>query len=186
MSKAVIFILIIILFPKNYFCQNDTTINPSKIILKPSFFGVQFEAISSIVSSELGVLVDYDIYSSINSKHNFGFRLSAEYYDFTSLDVGGKTAPGPFGDFNIYGRHSIRGKHFWFSPLIGLSLHNSINESTNLKIIIKWGLELKYNLFDDNIGLLLKFASSFYKNSGYRIAPKIKSPKGVGKKDVAP
>ena len=171
MSKKVVlaFILLIMTFPRNNFCQNDTSkMHPSKIILKPSLFSIQFEAISSIVSSELGVLVDYDIYSSKNNKYNFGLRFSSEYYDFTSLDVGGKTAPGPFWDFNIYGRHSIRGKYFWFSPLLGLSLHNSLNESTNLKLLVKWGLELKYNLFDDNtVGLLLKFASSTTKNAGY-------------------
>ncbi len=167
-KTIVIFTVLILSFSQNCFCQNDTsTINPNKMLLNPSFFGVQFEAISSIVSSELGALVDYDIYSSANKKYNFGFRLSSEYYDFTSLDVGGKTAPGPFWDFNIYGRHSIRGKHFWFSPILGLSLHNSLEEPTDLKLLIKWGLELKYNVFDDNIGLLLKFTSSFSKNAGY-------------------
>jgi len=36
-----------------------------------------------------------------------------------------------------------------------------------LKLLFKWGLELKYNLLGDNLGLLFKLALSFTKNAGY-------------------
>ena len=66
------------------------------------------------------------------------------------------------------GRHSIRGRHFWFSPLLGISLHNNLEEEkSDSKLIIKWGLELKYNLYRENVGLVLKFLSGFIENSGY-------------------
>ncbi len=167
--KKVIIIIVVIIFPGTFLCQSDTSaVNQDKMIYNPSYWGIQIEAISILVSSEVGALVDYDIYSSPSKKYNFGIRFSTEYYDQTSVDVGGKSAPGPFWDFNIYGRHSIRGRSFWFSPLIGLSIHNKLEEvNSESKLILKWGLEAKYNLLGDNLGLIFKFALAFKGESGY-------------------
>jgi hypothetical protein len=164
-----VLLLVIILSPKVNFSQSDTSkINPNEMILSPSFWGFQIEAVSVVVSSEFGVLLDYDLYSSQNKKYNFGLRLSTEYYEQASLDVGGKSLPGPFWDFNVYGRHSIRGKSFWFSPLLGFSLHSKLDEgSSESKLLLKWGLELKYNLLSDNVGLLFKLAGAFSEKVGY-------------------
>lgn len=168
-EKTLIAFIFITVFAPNHFCQNDTSkINSSKILLNPSFAGVQLEAISSLVSSELGLIIDFDIYSSTNKKYNFGLRISSEYYDFTSLDVGGKRAPGPFMDYNIYGRHTIRGEHLSFSPILGLSLHKSLGDrSADLELVMKWGIELKYNFFNNRMGMLLKFAASSFEDVGY-------------------
>lgn len=75
-------------------------INKNKMILKPSLFGFQIEAISVLVVSEVGALLDYDLYSSTNKKYNIGLRLSIEYYNLLSLDVGGKSIPGPFWEWS--------------------------------------------------------------------------------------
>lgn len=151
------------------FSQSDTSsVNPNKLIENPFFFGIQIEAVTSIAINELGISGDYDFYSSANKKYNFGLRISTEYYKIYDFDVGGGSTYGPYLDFSILGRHSLRGKYFWFSPLLGISLHNNVEEeNSNLKIIMKWGLELKYNIYRENVGLVLKFLSGFIDNSGY-------------------
>ncbi len=116
----------------------------------------------------MGISGDYDFFSSTNRKYNFGLRISTEYYKIHDLDVGGGSSYGPYWDFSILGRHSIRGKYFWFSPLLGLSFHNNLEEEkSDSKLIIKWGLELKYNLYRENVGLVLKFLTGSIENSGY-------------------
>ena len=166
--KSIIF-FVIVLFSGNLYSQSDTTsINPNKLVKNPVFFGVQVEAVSALAINELGISGDYDLYSSINKKYSFGLRISTEYYIIHDLDVGGGSTYGPYWDFSILGRHSIRGRHFWFSPLLGISLHNNLEEEkSDSKLIIKWGLELKYNLYRENVGLVLKFLSGFIENSGY-------------------
>ncbi len=172
--KIIFLFLFVLLSPKLILGQDSTAnINPNGVVFKPSLFGFQIEAISLLVSSELGALIDYDIYSSPNKKYNYGLRLSTEYFDMTNFDIGGKSAPGPFFDFNIYACHSIRGKNFWFSPLIGLAIHKSLenksleDRESDIQGLLKWGLELKYNLYSNNVGLLLKFAVPFNKGTGY-------------------
>ena len=167
--KRSIFVVSFLLLPIFTFAQNDSSdINKDKLILNPNFFGFQIEGTTLLAVGELGGLLDYDIFSLRNKKYYFGLRMSAEYYDFLSLDVGGKSAPGPFLDINIYARHSIRNKNFWFSPLLGFSLHNSLeaNPGTSL-LLFRIGAELKYNLFKNVVGLVFKFASSFRKETGY-------------------
>ena len=162
-------IFLFLLFSKVLLGQADTSsINPNKLILNPTFFGAQIEAVSSLAINELGIYGDYDFYSSKNKKYNFGLRISTEYYKILDLSVGGGSTYGPYWDFSIFGRHSVRGKHFWFSPLLGISLHNNLEkEKLDSKVIIKWGLELRYNLYKKNVGLVLKFVSGFIKKSGY-------------------
>lgn len=164
-----IIVILIMLFSGKLLSQTDTSsINPNKLVLNPSFFGVQIEAVSIIAINEIGLSGDFDFYSSTNKKYNFGLRVSTEYYKVSDFDVGGGSTYGPYLDFSIFGRHSIRGKYFWFSPLIGFSYHNSLeDETSDSKILFKWGLELKYNLYKENVGLLLKFVGSSEKNTGY-------------------
>ncbi|MFA6598140.1 MAG: hypothetical protein WCS69_10485 [Ignavibacteriaceae bacterium] len=168
-KNVIVFLLWIIVFQNICLSQNDTSyVNQNKLIQKASFFGFQLEATSILVSSELGALIDYDLYVSPNNKYSVGLRFSTEYYDYISLDVGGNTAPGPFWDLNIYGRHSIRGKYFWFSPILGLSFHNSMEKgSSGNTFLVKWGFEVKYNLYGENVGLVFKYAGSFNREAGY-------------------
>ena len=166
--KNLVFTLTI-LFCGNLFGQSDSSsINPNKLVLNPSFFGIQIEAVSVIAINEIGLSGDFDFYSSTNKKYNFGIRVSTEYYKISDFNVGGGSTYGPYLDFSLFGRHSIRGKYFWFSPLLGLSYYNSLkNETSDSKILFKWGLELKYNLYKANVGMLLKFVGSSEKNTGY-------------------
>ncbi len=149
--------------------QSDTSsINPNKIIENPTFFGIQIEAVSALAINELGISADYDLYSSLNKKYNFGLRLGAEYYKVSNLNVGGGSSYGPYMDFSIFGRYSHRGSNFWFSPLLGLSLHTNLEDQNSFtEFILKYGLELKYNLAGKNVGLLLKFVNGSTKHSGY-------------------
>jgi len=169
----VIIIIALILIQKEHFCQVDSlTINQNKIIVNPSYYGLQLEALTSIATSELGLQFDFDIISALNNRSNFGFRVSAEYYDYMSLDVLAMalpgpfdelatTSPGPFIDYNLYFLHSLRGENFSFSPFAGLSYHNSLEkESEEPRTIFKWGIEVKYKLYKENIGLIFKFTSS--------------------------
>jgi len=162
-------VILITLFSGKLFSQSDTSsINPNKLIKNPKFFGVQIEAVTTIATNEIGISGDYDFYTSVNKKYNFGLRISTEYYKISDFDVGGGSTYGPYWDFSILGRHSLRGKYFWFSPLLGLSYHKSFDvESTDSIFLLKWGLELKYNLYKDNVGLLFKFLGSSIENTSY-------------------
>lgn len=169
MNSKYFVVILLIFFSGELFSQSDTSsINPNKLVENFSFLGVQIEAVTILAINEIGISGDYDFYSSTNKKYNFGLRISTEYYKISDFDVGGGSTYGPYWDFSILGRHSIRGKYFWFSPLLGLSLHNSLEkETSNFQLLLKWGLELKYNLYKDNIGLLLKFLGSTAKRAGY-------------------
>ena len=162
-------ISLLLLFSKVLLGQADTSsIDLNKLILNPTFFGAQIEAVSVFAINELGISGDYDFYSSTNKKYNFGLRISTEYYKIYDFNFGGGYTYGPYLDFSIFGRHSVRGKHFWFSPLLGISLHNNLEEGkSDSKLITKWGLELRYNLYKENVGLVLKYVSGFIKKSGY-------------------
>ena len=161
--------ILIILFSQQLFSQSDTSsIHPDKLIKNSNFFGFQIEAVSLILINELGISGDFDFYSSMNKKYNLGFRISTEYYKIIDLNFGGGSTYGTYWDFSILARHSHRGKYFWFSPLLGISLHNDLEkEKLNTKFLIKWGLELKYNLYKENVGLVIKFVSGFVKYSSY-------------------
>jgi hypothetical protein len=169
MNVRKLLIILLALISYKIFSQSDTiSVNPNKLIENPIFFGVQIEAVTTIATNEIGISGDYDFFTSVNKKYNFGLRISTEYYKISDFDVGGGSTYGPYWDFSILGRHSLRGKYFWFSPLIGLSFHNSMaDETLDSKIVLKWGLELKYNLYKENIGLLLKFLVSPTVKKGY-------------------
>jgi hypothetical protein len=162
-------IVISILLAGRFYSQSDTSlVHPDKLVENPIFFGFQIEAVSALVINEAGISGDYDFYSSTNRKYNFGLRISTEYYKISSFNVGGGSTYGPYWDLSLLGRHSLRGRYFWFSPLLGISLHNiHPEENSDSKLILKWGLELKYNLYHENIGLVLKFLTGSTDNSGY-------------------
>ena len=165
-----IIVILIILFCGKLFSQADTSsANPNKLLKNSKFFGIQIEAVSAIAINEIGISGDYDFYSSINKKYNFGLRISTEYYKIMDLDVGGGSTFGPYWDFSLLGRFSVRGNFIWFSPLLGITLHNNLEETkSDSKLLMKLGIEFKFNLYKDNIGLLLKFISGLAEEkSGY-------------------
>ena len=163
-----IFLCFVLSLPIITFAQNDSnSINQNKLISDPRLFGFQLEATTLLMVGEVGGLLDYDLFSSINKKYHFGLRFSTEYFDYTSLDVGGVRADGPFLDFNIYGRHSVRGKNAWLSSLFGLSIYNSIEPPKPSIILFRLGLEFKYNLLPDNLGLIFKLSTSLRENTTF-------------------
>lgn len=165
----IIVIILIILFSGKLFGQADTSsVNPNKLIDNPKFFGIQIEVVTAIAINEVGISGDFDFYSSTNNKYNLGLRFSTEYYKIMDLDVGGGSTYGPYWDFSILGRYSVRGNFIWFSPLLGISLHNNLEENnTDSNLLLKWGFEFKFNLYQENVGLLLKLVSGFAEKSGY-------------------
>ncbi len=143
-------------------CQIDST-QLNKLSLKPRFSGLQIEATSFLVVSEIGGLADYDVYSSENKHYNFGARISIEYYDYLSLDVGGgRESGGPFLDYNLFARHTIKGSVFWFSVVGGLSIHTrKYSREPEPTALLRAGFELKYNITKYVLGILLKGSTSF-------------------------
>lgn len=90
--------------------QSDSTfIKPNKIIYNPSYFGTQIEAVTIIAINEIGLSGDYDFYNSMNKKYSFGIRLNIELYKVLDLNVGGGSTYGPYLDYDIFSRFSIRG-----------------------------------------------------------------------------
>lgn len=152
-------------------CQVDSIqLSKNKLSPKPRFSGLQVEATSFLVVSELGGLADYDLYSSENNYYNIGARISVEYYDYISLDVGGgRESGGPFLDYNLFARHTIKGSVFWFSVLGGISIHTKkYSREPESILLLRAGFELKYNLTKYELGILLKGSTSFLeKDTGY-------------------
>jgi hypothetical protein len=145
------------------FGQEDTV-----SVEKNNYWKIQFEATSIFLSNELGVLYDYDLASMRDGKYSFGFRISTEYYNQISFDVGGGGIDNTFLDVNLYGRHSIRGKYFTVSPFIGLSFHLLNSNSYSDFYLIKWGMEWEYKIYKDIVGIMLKWALSIsQKDAGY-------------------
>ncbi|HQF41517.1 MAG TPA: hypothetical protein PK073_01305 [Ignavibacteriaceae bacterium] len=142
--------------------------NETKLMFNPRFTGVQVEATSLLVVNELGGLVDFDLYSSANKYYNIGVRFSIEYHKLLNLDVGGAGQDETVFNYNLYARHTIKGSVFWFSFLAGVSLQKQSEDfQTKTNFVPRAGFELKYNLTEYEIGILLKGAKSFLEKSGY-------------------
>ena len=96
--------------------------------------------------------------------YTFGLRLGLEHYAY--FEVGGPTGGGPFTDYCFYGRHSAKMNNFTFSILGGLAYHTFTNYFEN-KLLLRAGIEFKYDLFGPFLSLLLKGSSSFQKKASY-------------------
>ncbi len=142
---------------------DSSTLDKNKLKLNPEFSGFQLEVVTLVAVNELGGLVDLDIYSSSNKHYNLGVRVSAEYYDYLNLDVGGGGGSSvPFLDYNIYARHTLRGSLFWFSALAGISAHTFNSEKSPVSPLFRIGFELKYNLTEYGVGIVLKGSKSLF------------------------
>jgi len=132
----------------------------------PQIAGGQIEATTLLYVLEVGGLVDIDLVTDADENpKSFGLRLGVEYYSY--LEPGGPTGGGPFTDYCIYGRHSIRMNDFWFTILGGLAYHTYDKTYYDNKLLFRTGLEFKYNLLGNELGLILKGSTSFQEQTFY-------------------
>lgn len=151
----------------NSFGQSDSTeSNMERFQFTPRVAGGQIEATTLLYVLEVGGLVDLDfITEAIENPKSFGLRLGVEYYSY--LEAGGPTGGGPFTDYCLYGRHTIRMNDFWFTILGGLAYHTYDATYYDDKVLFRAGLEFKYNLLGNEAGLLLKGSTSFQEQTSY-------------------
>lgn len=161
------FLIFFLFYSSISISQTDSTNNDSKRYkFIPQIAGGQFEATTFLYVTEFGALVDFDIISKIESDtKSFGLRLGVEYYSY--FEAGGPTGGGPFTDYCIYGRHTIRMSDFWLTFLGGLAYHIYDKTYYDNKLLFRAGLEFKYNLIGNEIGLLLKGSTSFREQTTY-------------------
>ena len=167
MTLTKYFVIVLLFLSLNSFGQSDSVRNnPVSYQFTPRIAGGQIEATTFLYVTEFGALVDFDIISKIETDtKSLGLRLGVEYYSY--LEAGGPTGGGPFTDYCVYGRHSIRRNDFWFTILGGLSYHNYDATYYEDKILFRVGLEFKYNLLGNEAGLLLKGSTSFQEQTSY-------------------
>jgi hypothetical protein len=151
----------------NSFGQSDSTkSNVERFQFTPRVAGGQIEATTLLYVLEVGGLVDLDLITVANENpKSFGLRLGVEYYSY--LEAGGPTGGGPFTDYCLYGRNTIRMNDFWFTILGGLSYHTYDATYYDDKVLFRAGLEFKYNLLGNEAGLLLKGSTSFQEQTFY-------------------
>lgn len=161
--RLLLITICILIFHNISFAQGDTTKSGVN-----NYSKIQLEAATLLFSNELGVLYDYDLTSIKDGKSGIGFRISTEFYNRFDFDIGGSGNSYSIWDFNLYARHSIRGKQFSVSPFIGPTFHLYNGNQTSDFITIKWGMEWEYNLYKDIVGVMLKWAFSItQKETGY-------------------
>lgn len=84
-------ILILIFTSSVIFAQVDSVVlSDASYISKPSFSGVQIDAVSVIAVTQFGGLVDFDFWNkrkTITKTYSIGLRANFEYYGY--FDVGG-------------------------------------------------------------------------------------------------
>ena len=160
-------LIVLILLSSISYSQSDSIKNKTvQYKFTPQIAGGQFEATTFLYVTEFGALVDFDIISKIETDtKSFGLRLGVEYYSY--LEAGGPTGGGPFTDYCIYGRHSIRMNDFWLTFLGGVAYHTYDSNYYDNKLLFRAGLEFKYNLIGNEIGILLKGSTSFQEQTSY-------------------
>jgi len=162
MKAKCIIIVFIIYFPSNLVnAQGLDTIQGSKFIFAPTVGG-QIELSTLLYVFELGALVDIDLFRKESKlDYSFGTRLSYESYAY--FEPGGPTGGGPFKDYCFYIIHSARSESFHLNVLGGLAYHTKSSLSTFYpdETLFRTGIELRYNLLNKMLGLVLKGSTSF-------------------------
>lgn len=155
------------LFSSNSFSQSDSVnYNKKSYQFTPQIAGGQIEVTTILYVLELGGVIDLDIITKgTTDSKSFGLRLGMEYYSY--FEAGGSTGGGPFTDYSVYGRHTIRMNDFWFTILGGLAYHTYESTYYADKVLFRSGLEFKYNLLGNEVGLLLKGSTSFQEQTSY-------------------
>lgn len=163
------FILLLFLLPLTYNAaqeidtlQTDTT----NFHFRPTFAGGQLELTSVLAVTEFGGLVDLDIFQKIAAIHySFGFRVAFEGYAF--FEPGGPTQGGPFRDYCVYFFHSGRGTKVQATILAGLANHTRKDTFYKDEVLPRIGIELRYNLVNTVMALILKGSTSFDSKTGF-------------------
>jgi hypothetical protein len=166
-NSIIIFLIIVIAVGiSTIYSQTDTTNQLFKdYTFSPTIAGGQFEVTTILGVSEIGALIDVDLFrkeSTVN--YSFGVRLSFESYAY--FEVGGPTGGGPFKDYCFFAIHSARSEYFHFNLFGGLAYHT--RKSTFYEpnqILPRTGIELRYNLFSKILGIIFKVSTSFKKRT---------------------
>jgi hypothetical protein len=160
------FYLLILLTVLPLYSQTDSIFSENeKYLFTPQISGGQIEATTLLAVTEIGGLIDVDVFRrNSNQIYTFGLRISLEYYGY--LEAGGPTGGGPFTDYCFYARHSANLNDFTFSILGGLAYHTYSSYFED-KLLFRAGIEFKYDLIGKFISLLLKGATSFQKRTAY-------------------
>ena len=158
-----------ILFASSTFlAQTDTTEEDSpEFLFTPRFAGVQVEGCVLFFGYEYGGTVDVDLFSHKKNKHFIGIRLAYEKYAYE--DPGGGR-DGPFTEFCLYGRPSIKFKRFQLNAYGGLSYHLGWDDpryNYDKKVIFRVGFDVKYIPVGNLIGIMLKCSTSFIEDLGF-------------------
>lgn len=163
-QRFIVVFLTMILFSTPIFSQIDSTQQDSdEFILMPGFYAGNLEVIVLFLGLELGGQFDVDLYGSTN--RDVGLGLRASYQSWGLSTVGGSDPGSPYHSLNLYTRFSLRGKHFMFSILGGVSEYgnnlSTIYYPNTSSINIRYGFEAKYDFTDEGIfGLVFKGSSS--------------------------
>jgi hypothetical protein len=164
-KKYRIFVFLLFFLSNFIYAQGLDLIQDSKFIFSPSVGG-QFEISTVYLVSEFGALIDIDLLRK-ESKINisFGTRISYESYEYP-ISQNGK---GPFKDYCFYILHSARNNSFHFNLLSGLSYHTKTQSPSFYPdgILFRAGIELRYNLLNKIVGLVLKGSTSFDKRTTF-------------------
>jgi hypothetical protein len=160
------FVIYCILFHAISFAQPDSINNISKYQFTPKISGGQIEATTILYVLEFGGFVDLDFITKADDYiKSFGIRLSIEYYSY--FEAGGPTGGGPFTDYCLYGRYTSRMNDFRFTILGGIANHTYDATDYEDKLLFRAGLEFKYNLVGNCVGLLLKGSTSFQEQTTF-------------------
>lgn len=140
--------------------EGDSTQN-NTYSFTPSVAGGQIE-LCVFYAIEMGALVDIDLITKrAKSSSSFGARLSHEAY--AEIDLGGGSSK--IKDYCFYLRHSLRSKKVHFNYLGGVAYHEGGHKAA--RVLFRVGFEVRYNLLDKLIGLVLKGATSFEDETSY-------------------
>lgn len=132
-----------------------------RFLFEPIVVGGQIEFSTLISVSELGALIDIDLFnkqSEIN--YSFGTRISFESYWYFA-------AGGSIEDYCVFIMHSARSRKFHFNLLGGIAYHTRSPNYYPDEFLFRTGIELRYNVLDKIVGIVLKGSTSFVKNSAY-------------------
>lgn len=146
--------------------QDKDTIQTENFIFSPSIAGGQIEVTSLLIVTELGALVDFDLFKKKSRiDYSFGARFSYENYSY--LEFKHSTIEGPYQDYCFYAMHSGRSENIHFNLLVGLTYHPETSKYSPATALFRAGFEIRFNLGTKIVGLIFKGATSFDANTTY-------------------
>lgn len=146
--------------------QDKDTIQTENFIFSPSIAGGQIEVTSLLIVTELGVLVDFDLFKKKSKiDYSFGARISFENYSYLSFK--NSTIEGPYQDYCFFAMHSGRSENIHFNILVGLAYHPETSTYSPAITLFRAGFEFRFNLGTKIVGLIFKGATSFDANTTY-------------------